>query len=178
MMWILIDSAIFLVGVGLFVWVLTNENRQEIDLGTEGAGGVKNKSLTCKSDSLAYPFFEHDESTSKMLKIVAPMNGERLHAISLQYMLYYDNNELIERSESDNHAAMNLDFANNGLQSDALSANYAKLSDGLRFSLYQTMEQMQEMEKQYFLLEKNEVYDIDKLNQTYSALGMNCEITE
>lgn len=170
--WVLIWSLFFWVII--VVLLISVFSVQQTESGTV----VENKTtqtVTCESNTMEYPFFSFDESSRKSLRILAVMNEDTLQTISLQYMLYYDNDELIEKSESLNHAAMNMEFGRKGLASDAIGATYAKLSDGLRFNLYQTTENMVDAEKEYLLLDGISDYSTANLIQMYSSLGMNCE---
>ena len=90
-------------------------------------------------------------------------------------MLYYDDLDLIKQSEGENHAAMNLNFSEDGLGADALEANYAKLSDGIKISFYGTYEKNGEIGMKYFLLDKIKERSYENVKQTYEQLGMNCE---
>lgn len=168
---------------------------------TSSGGGteiVKIKSLTCKTDNYLYPFLKFDESDKKELKIVATFGENDLKSISLQQTLYYNDVNLVSQSEGENHAAMNVGFAENGLGADALGANYAKLSNAMVFGLYAVGDEMNETAMKYFLLDgakkkdendvgvetgggneangidKTVVKDYNETKQIYEELGMSC----
>ena len=168
---------------------------------TSSGGGteiVKIKSLTCKTDNYLYPLLKFDESDKKELKIVATFGESDLKSISLQQTLYYSDADLVSRSEGENHAAMNVSFAENALGADALGANYAKLSNAMVFGLYAVGDEMNETAMRYFLLDgadkkdendvgvetggENEANGINIIvgkdysgaKQIYEGLGMSC----
>ncbi|MBQ6461583.1 hypothetical protein IJJ36_04140 [Candidatus Saccharibacteria bacterium] len=132
------------------------------------------KSLTCESDSYLYPFFVFDQSIKKEFKIILTFDERSFKTISLQQMLYYDDDEYIKQSETKNHAAMNISFGENGLKADALDAVYARRKDGMRFGIYGVREGISDNAMRYFLLDEAEGYDYDNVKLIYEGLGMIC----
>ena len=173
--WVLIGSVVSLAVAVVLISSLMSAKRSDSG---EVIGEIKMDSITCESDKVAYPFFEYDDSVSKLLKVTAMSDGDNLHSVSLQYILYYNDEESILRSEGGNHAAMNMGFYERGLGSDAINATYSRLSNGLRFGLYQTGGDLSETEKEYFFLDGLMKYDVDTLSALYNGMGMNCKITK
>ncbi|MBP5513154.1 hypothetical protein J6X73_03295 [Candidatus Saccharibacteria bacterium] len=170
-LWILVVSLFFAcVAIVLF---LSITGQRKTTLGSNGE--VEHvRSLTCESDDFLYPYLKFDESDKKEFRIIVTFNGDEIRAISLQQMLYYNSDELIVGSEAENHAAINLSFAGDGLMADAFRANFAKLSDGLRISLYGMGEQMGNEFKKYFLLDTVNDANHENILQNYEAMGLKC----
>lgn len=169
--WVLVWS-IFLLAVAVVVVVAMMSQRQ-----TKSGSNpeeVKVQSLTCESDNVIYPFLKYDNSVQKNLKIIATFDGDKIDTISLTQMLYYADEETVIQSEGENHAGMNMSFGENGLEADALEANYAKLKDGLRFGIYGVYDKMTEAEMQYFLLNNGKERTYNDVKLTYEGLGMIC----
>ena len=169
--WVLVWSIFFLIVAAVIIVVQFSQSQTKTGTNPEE---LTVSSLTCESDGLAYPFLTSDGSTHKSLKVVATFSGGLLRTISLQQMLYYNDAESIRRSETENHAAMNISFGENELDPDSLEANYATLSDGMRFGIYGVFSRMKLAEFQYFLLGQVENYTYDYVRLTYEGLGMTC----
>lgn len=172
--WIFVWGIFFMIVIIIAVTALFSQKQT-----TTGSnpGETAVKSLTCESDSYYYPFFKYDNSTKKHFKIVATFSDQAFRTISLQQMLYYNDEEETKNSEALNHAAMNISFSERGMDADALGANYAMLKEGLRFSLYGEYEHMKTNEVDYFLLGESNSYDYEYLKSTYEGLGMKCAST-
>ena len=170
-LWILVVSLLFAcVAIVLFLSIM---GQRKTTFGSNGE--VEHvKSLTCESDDFLYPYLKFDESEKKEFRIIVTFNGDEIGAISLQQMLYYNSDELIVGSEAENHAAMNLSFAGDGLMADAFGANFAKLSDGIRVSLYGVGEQMGGEFKKYFLLDTVVDVNYENVLRNYEAMGLEC----
>lgn len=172
-----------LVGVGLMlvaavmlaVLILKEDHKSVYKNSGESKQTQRVESVTCESSTIRYPFFEYDNATGRNLRITASMAGEELRAVSLQYILYYNSADEIINSEAVNHAAMNNHFYVKGLGTDAIGALYAKLSDAMRFSLYQAADTMVESEKEFLLLDKASGYSKDSIKEYFEGLGMECE---
>ena len=165
--WIVALSVI-IVFVG---WAAIGQHRSDTD---EGPKTTHVKSLTCKSDDFLYPFFTFDSSDRRELKTIVTFMGDDVRSISLQQMLYYSNEELIAKSESENHATMNNSFSRDGMAVDALDATYAVLSSGMRFNIYGSFDKLSNNEMKYFLLDNLDGYDYNKIEEAYTDLGLNC----
>ncbi len=135
------------------------------------------KSLTCEAEGMQYPFFEYDNSTKKTTKINATFSGNKLDTISLIQELYYNNSDEIARSEAENHSALNLKTQGEGLGPDAFGANYAKLSDRLKFSMYAKAEKLEYETVKYFELDwvESGTYNLPTMEKIYTEKGFNCE---
>lgn len=172
--WVLFGSLVFAL-VAIILWVsLFSTKRTEN--GEKKVEISKVESMTCEGAETIYPFFEFDKSTKKSLKVTATIEENKIRSISLQYMLYYNDSELIEQSEAENRAAMNLAFSKKKVDANKMNATYAKLSDAFRFGIYKTAEEMTEAERDFFLLDGVESNDIAILSQRYNQLGMNCTV--
>lgn len=135
------------------------------------------KSLACEVEGVQYPFFDYDNSTKKTTKINAIFNGDKLDTISLIQELYYNSSDEIVRSEAENHAALNLKTQGEGLGPDAFGANYAKLSDRLKFSMYAKAEQLKYETVKYFELDwvESGTYNLPTMEKIYTEKGFDCK---
>lgn len=134
------------------------------------------RSIACEARGLGYPFFKYDNSIDKTITVKATFNNDSLNTIALVYMLYYTDEATVKTSEAENHAAMNLRFQSEALGADALGAKYARLTDGMKFSLYADKSEMNGRTIKYFLLDNISDYGIKTLIDKYQMLGLNCEV--
>lgn len=133
-------------------------------------------SLNCVSNDYKYDFFPYDNSDNKNLKIDIIFENEKVSSASLVYMLYYQDVESITESDAENHASMNINFSKDGLEADALNANFSKLSDGLKMSLYANIEDINDVTSKYFLLDYfDNGYTIKNIQRVYESKGLICK---
>lgn len=132
--------------------------------------------ISCEKENSAYPFFEYDNSTKKVLKVNATFKNNTLEAISLQYILYYETLQQITDSENLNHVAMSKSFDENGLEFDALGSQYSKAQDLLQFSLYAEANKINSGSSKYFLLNlsNKDPYTRENIRQNYRNQGFSC----
>lgn len=145
---------------------------------TDDGGMVESsKSLACEVEGAQYPFFDYDNSTKKTTKINAVFNGDKLDTISLIHELYYNSSDEIVRSEAENHATLNLKTQGEGLGPDAFGANYAKLADRLKFSMYAKAEKLKYETVKYFELDwvESGTYNLPTMEKIYTEKGFDCE---
>ncbi len=145
---------------------------------TDDGGTVESsKSLACEVEGAQYPFFDYDNSTKKTTKINAVFNGDKLDTISLIHELYYNSSDEIVRSEAENHATLNLKTQGEGLGPDAFGANYAKLADRLKFSMYAKAEKLKYETVKYFELDwvESGTYNLPTMEKIYTEKGFDCE---
>ncbi len=135
------------------------------------------KSLACEAEGVQYPFFKYDNATKKTTKVNAIFNGDKLDTISLIQELYYNSSDEIVASEAENHAVLNLKTQGEGLGPDAFGANYAKLSDRLKFSMYAKAEQLKYETVKYFELDwvESGTYNLPTMEKIYTEKGFNCK---
>ncbi|MBR3132095.1 hypothetical protein IKG33_01640 [Candidatus Saccharibacteria bacterium] len=172
--WVLIGSIVFAL-IAIVLWIALLSPRK-VETGERKTEISKVESMACEGSDTIYPYFQFDNSTRRNLKVVATIEDNKIRSITLQYMLYYNDSELIKRSETENHAAMNLAFAKKDVDGTKMNATYAKLSDAFRFGIYKTTEEMTTAERDFFLLDGVEGDDIAILSQRYNQLGMNCTV--
>ena len=134
------------------------------------------ESISCEVGGLAYPLFKYDNSNKKTTKIAMIFDASKLKTISLIYQQYYDSSEAIERSEAENHAAMNLLMQNEGLGPDALGMNFAKLSNGLKMSLFADVSKINDITAKYFELDGVSEYDMTAMRTVYEQKGFKCVV--
>lgn len=170
--WVLVWSIFF--AIFAIVITISLASQRGVKRG-ENPDAVYLSSLTCESDEYVYPFLVFNESVRSELRIIAVFGDNEFKTISLQQMLYYDDDESIKASEASNHAAMNISFGDNGLEADALGANFARIQGGMRFGLYETRDKIDDEYMQYFLLDRVDGYDYEHIRQAYEELGMICE---
>ena len=163
---ILIILAIFLL-LGFF---LSGETK----VSGEWSGIEKSETIVCSISEKDYPFFTYDKAQDKTIKVNAIFNKDKITAISLTHILYYDNEKAIIDSENLNHVAMNENFSTDSLGFDALGLKFSKFDGGLQMSLY-TKEINDEMLK-YFMLNGANTYDMTEVQQIYESQGFKCEI--
>ena len=144
------------------------------------------KSMTCSTSIANYPIFKYDGSTRKSMEIVTIFDSnDKLNKISLVYELYYPDNDKIEQSEAENHAAMNIDFGQNGLEADSLNATYSKLKDRFKISLTADANEISPTTAKYFLLDTSEQdsnkqwetgggYTQSTIQKIYASKGLKC----
>lgn len=136
----------------------------------------RSESLTCNIEGAEYPFFKYDNSKKKTTKINVEFENDNLNIISLVYLVYYDDSDQIIKSEAENHAAMNLKIQAEGLGSDALGANYARLKDSFKMSLYATKKDLNINTVKYFELDwiESGIYDLATTKAIYEEKGFVC----
>lgn len=142
-------------------------------------GSKKIETLACWSDTISYPIFKYDNSSTKSLKINAMFENEKLSSISLYYKLGYPNEEMMRKSESVNHAAMNLSFYDNGMGTDDLEAKYSFVNNSLQMSIYIKSANLDNKSLRYFMLDgSQEVSSLSEwtMAEAYNDIGLNCEI--
>lgn len=137
---------------------------------------VSDESLTCTANNIKYPFFTYDNATKKEAEINILFSRDKLKSIALTYSLYYDNQQSITGSEAHNHAAMNISFGKNGMGADALNANYAKLENRMRMSLYANGNEISNISLQYFFITTNSIPEnVAAFKNIYQGIGFKCE---
>lgn len=137
-----------------------------------------NDTLTCKANGVNYPFFTYDNSVEKNIKINVLFVEDNVRSISLIYSLYYNDNSAIVASEAHNHAAMNINFANDGLKPDALGATYSRLDDNMKMSLFLYSSEFTDVSKKYILVDNENVLpkSIEDFRRNYEKQNFECEI--
>ncbi len=138
------------------------------------------ESLSCEAEGRAYPFFRYDNSTKKTTKITAVFKNDVLKTISLVHELYYNSSAEITQSEAENHAALNLRMQDERLGADALGANYAKLEDRMKMSLFADADKLNSGTVKYFELDWTESgeYNLATARKNYEAKGYKCATSE
>jgi len=133
--------------------------------------------LACEAHTIAYPLFDYDNSDNKSIKINAVFVDDELNSISLIYKLYYGSSEEVNKSESVNHAALNIISQSEGLGPDVFEATYSKLRDGLQLSLYASKSEINDKTLKYFMLEDLDgiSYSREKIMDVYANKGLKCK---
>ena len=141
---------------------------------------VSSVGVSCVNTGNKYPIFTYDSADKRETTVSMIFGGEKLASISLMHKLYYSSESLITGSEAHNHAAMNIDFGKNHLGADALGANYARLSDGMKMSLYAKADSITSVSAKYFLINFDEYLPetIEEFTKNYTAQGFTCEKVE
>lgn len=149
----------------------------ETEVTDNGSTAEASKSLACEVEGVQYPFFKYDNATKKTTKVNAIFNGGKLDTISLIQELYYNSSDEIVTSEAENHAVLNLKTQGEGLGPDAFGANYAKLSDRLKFSMYAKAEQLKYETVKYFELDwvESGTYNLPTMEKIYTEKGFDCK---
>lgn len=143
---------------------------------------IKTNALNCESNTTDYPIFAYDNSSSKKVKINLIFSENALKTVAMDYLLSYNNESEIIASEAHNHAAMNLNFYANGLNSDEFSAKYTKLVNGMRMNLYAKGTDINKTTAKYFLIElddnENVPENLSGYKMNYEKQGFNCKTNE
>ena len=168
--WLVFWGVIFAVIVVIVVCVLSSLQWTERGATTV----VKITSLSCEADNVSYPLFAYDESDKKELRIITTYNDEELRSISLQYKMFYSDEEKNIKSEADNHARMNILYGEDGLNADEFSSTYAVMNGYLKFSMYALRDEIINSGEKYFMLDGIPDYKINTIGQKYAKLGMKC----
>ncbi len=133
-------------------------------------------STSCEADNVVYPFFKNNSSKEKAsIKIVS--NDKKIDTLSLVYYLYYDTEDEITKSRDENHYAMNVSFDQAGLEPDALGANYSRLADSFKFSLFAKANILNSKTAKFFLLDGidgNDGLKYDTAVSMYKSQGFKC----
>lgn len=137
---------------------------------------IRSEAIACDGEGMLYPFFDYDGSNSKMVKINAVFNDDELDTIALTVKLYYDDAGQIERSNTNNHAAMNKSFASDALGADSLDAHYSNLQDAMQMTLYARAKDLNGVTSKYFLADGISNYSKDALTRYYNDRGLNCVV--
>ena len=143
---------------------------------------IKPNVLNCESNSIDYPFFTYNNSNSKKLKINLIFSENVLKTIALEYTLSYSDKTEIIASEAHNHAAMNLSFYADNLDSDEFNAKYTKFTNSMRMTLYAKNVDIDETTTKYFLIKNTDNEEIPKdffeYKANYEKQGFNCNANE
>lgn len=170
-----------LVMVAILLWISTTSvEKRTVAEGEDGKTSTKIEKIdavTCESDTMSYPFFEFDNAVRKNLKIVVSLDERGVRTVDLQYALYYNEPEMIVKSEAANHAAMNNQFYESGLGSDAVGATYSILNDSLQLNLHQTGDKMTAAEGEFLLINGILEYNQANVMRHFEELGMSCVTT-
>lgn len=169
--WVLVWAVVFAVIAIVIISAMGSSRRSD-----EGQtiGTVEIHSVTCESSDISYPFFTYTDVLTKNLRIVMTHSDGEMRSISLQYNLSYADTDKMIKSEAYNHAAMNLKYGEDNLEADAFNSVYAMMDKDLRFSLYALKEEIGTKGKKYFLIDKVDDYNIDRIQQEYGKLGLKC----
>lgn len=171
---IIIGTVVFVaIIVGAIIFFLT----QGSNITTGGyPDNVSDESLICTATDINYPVFTYDNSTKKEVKINILASEDKVKSISLIYSLYYNDMQSIKGSEAHNHAAMNTSFGKNNLSADSFNANYARLEDRMRMSLYVSGSDITTTALKYFFINAENVPEnIATYKNIYKDNGFNCE---
>lgn len=174
---VLFYLALALVGVAI-IFAIVFWLRGETKTYGDYPNPESNESLKCESVGFSYPFFSHDNARKRTTKINAVFGKDELKTISLIYVLNYDDVSEIESSEASNHIAMNESFYEDNLGPDSFDANYARLSDALKFTISADASKIYNGGgAKYFLLNDIEEtpYSIKNVKNTYQKKGFKCE---
>lgn len=180
------NSLIGLISVGLviafIVIFLIFLLRGETKVSGEYQEDIKDISLSCKKENLAYPFFSYDKSVKKETEINIIFGTNIFQSISLRHDLYYEDSTQINGSEAHNHAEMNAHFSRDNLDSEALNIKFARLSDKMSTSIYLPASKIDSVTAKYFLIDRYNDYSIpttlDGLKQNYERKGFSCQVSE
>ena len=137
----------------------------------------KTVSATCTSSTIGYPFFANNEAAKKDMSIKIVANEDKVDTLSLLYYLYYGSEDAITSSRDVNHYAVNKAFEEAGLEADALGANYSRLADSFKFTLFAKAPDLNSTTVKFFLLDGIKIEDGIKYSTTksmYKALGFKC----
>ena len=130
-------------------------------------------SLTCKTEGISYPFFEHDNAIKKETEVTAIFkNDGKLDSIAFTQKMYYANGDKAKGSEAINHASMNKSFGS-VLGPDALNANYYSDETMMRMRLYTSGKEYSSDSRKYFLIDTAS-QTIDNIERNYVGKGFEC----
>ena len=135
------------------------------------------QSIACEAEGVLYPFFKYDNSDKKTMTIKAIFKNDVLYSIALTSMLYYSDATKIERSESENHAAVNLKSQAEGLGADVMNSKYSKLGDGMKMSMYALAKNVTSETAKYLMLDVNpgnSQYSLSLIKEIFTKKGFNC----
>ena len=143
--------AILLIAIaGFFIAFATSEK-------VTTTGGYpedyKNASLRCIANNQDYPFFRYGKSNSKTTSVSIIFANDGLDSISIVHELHYGDQREVEGSEAQNHAAMGIRFADDGLGTDPFSAHYSKQDGIMSMTLYAKVSELTSIAKKYFLIQ-------------------------
>lgn len=158
-----------ILGIVVCVVALAILMKGETKTSGQNPTNIEGSTLTCRSESINYPIVTYDNSTSKNLKITANSYGDKVGAISLIYELFYNDTQKITASEAHNHAAMNISFGKDGLSADAFSANYSKMENSMKMSLYANTDSIKPISAKYFMINIDETENLPNTIQEYQA---------
>lgn len=167
------------VAVILAIWFLLNGEKTV----TGGYPATeKATALSCTKRDETYSILDSkiERTDTKDLKIDAIFNGQELNSIALSYMLYYGNNDLAATGEAKVHAAMNDSFNENELSPDSLGANYNKMQNNVKMTLYATRSELNDKTAKYFLLDfsvRNPL-TLDSMKKHYEGKEFKCDVND
>lgn len=173
--WPLLFFLLFVIIIIIFlIWLFTRDN-----VTTTGNNPEIESvdSVVCDISGIEYPFFDYDSSSKKTTKITVTFKNKNLDTISMLHTLQYANTEDAQKSETLNHAALNISTQNAGLGPDILNAHYAIVSNALQLLLTAKAKDITSTTSKYLLLNSpdNERYTKSNILRNYKNKGFSCE---
>lgn len=134
-------------------------------------------SIVCDITDSKYPFFTYDNSTKKATKVTTTFRNNKLDTVSLIHTLYYPNIEESGKSETLNHAALNINTQNAGLGPDIFNAHYTTTSDSMQLLLSAKTKEISSDTAKYLLLDETNGGNYTKsvVLKNYKNKGFSCE---
>lgn len=162
-------TILVIVIIATCITVLAILMKGETKTSGQNPTNVEGGMLACRSAEITYPIATYDSSINKDLRITANFYGNKVSAISLKYELFYNNAQQITTSEAHNHAAMNISFGKDGLSADAFNANYSKMENSMKMSLYANTDNIKPISAKYFMIDTNDGEKLPSTIQEYQA---------
>lgn len=167
-----VSVVVFIIGTTVFL--LQNALNGKTKSYGNHPDNLQLETIRCVSDDYNYPFFTYDNTIRHDTEINVVFNNEAISSISLVYKLYYENINFAQTSNAFNHAAMNKEFSKEGLQADALNANYNVSDDVMRMSIYANKNTYNDQSKKYFLI-NGDPKDKTEYIDNYTQIGFTCK---
>lgn len=172
-LWALVGIIFVVVIIVLVIIFLL---RGEVSVSKPETDTYAASAIACDGEGIAYPFFAYDSSTSKDIKVNMVFRDDELETISLTYKIYYDSENVIDQSATDNSIAMKRHFNQDGLGMDALGMKFSRLTDATQMTLYTGAGVLNGIAKKYFLIDDDMAnYDKNSLYELYVKKGLKCE---
>ena len=176
--WILILIGVILVATAAVLSVLSLLNGSTTTTNT-GANIETTKSITCESNDIPYPPAAKINPPNQSIKINATFDNNKLDTISLTYRIKYPDESTAKQSTTNLHIAINQNFQEDSLGTDALNAKYSTIENTTQLSLYAKSKSITGMSAKYFLLDTtSDIFKQDHLTKIYSDKGLNCIVNK
>ncbi len=166
---------VIVAGVSVVLFLLQGETKVT---NSDGSKEVAH-SLVCEGNIDEYPFFKHDDSDSKSVKVNALYDGEKLDSISFTYQMTYKGDKKdvkdLKKISDANSGDIEKEFDDSGVNYGAFDIKFTTLENGVQMAMYAKTKELSSSSAKFFLLDSaSGQYKVDNLKNIYGTKGLKC----